>query len=260
MAEAPNSPRHWETTGFQKFLGLEVTFDAAPNGPAQPFDNDEALLMDATGSQRDGFRFMYVLPFEPGRALVEETAFADEPDVDEQAARTRILAYLQRRGATGVRVIREERGVLPMPWAVEAAPPLGAPLRLGYQGGWFHPATGYSLPIAARVAKAIAGCSPEAAPAALLPLWQVHRRQSRFAQRLNRLLFRAIAPADRWAVFSRFYRLPPATIARFYALETTAADRARLLCGRPPRGLSMRAALFPAPQPVTSSRSALEVI
>jgi len=39
-------------------------------------------------------------------------------------------------------------------------------------------------------------------------------------------------------VLERFYRLPESSIARFYALSTTAFDRARILCGRPPRGMS----------------------
>jgi lycopene beta-cyclase len=67
--------------------------------------------------------------------------------------------------------------------------------------------------------------------------------------RLNRLFFRAVTPAERWRILSRFYRLPRQTIERFYALETTPGDRARLLCGRPPRGLSLKAALL-ATQPV----------
>ena len=38
------------------------------------------------------------------------------------------------------------------------------------------------------------------------------------------------------------YRLPEATIRRFYALELTLGDRARLLVGRPPAGLSLKTA------------------
>ena len=44
-------------------------------------------------------------------------------------------------------------------------------------------------------------------------------------------------------MLARFYRLPEAVIRRFYALELTAMDRARILVGRPPRGMSLRAAL-----------------
>jgi lycopene beta-cyclase len=44
-------------------------------------------------------------------------------------------------------------------------------------------------------------------------------------------------------VLERFYRLPEGTIRRFYAMALTRADRVRLVCGRPPRGFSVLAAL-----------------
>jgi lycopene beta-cyclase len=66
-----------------------------------------------------------------------------------------------------------------------------------------------------------------------------HARQQRYACLLNRLLFRAVPPEARRNVLERFYQLPEPSIARFYALSTTAFDRARILCGRPPRGLSL---------------------
>ena len=69
-----------------------------------------------------------------------------------------------------------------------------------------------------------------------------HERQARFCRLLNWLLFCAYPQGERWQVLQRFYRLPEATIRRFYALDLTLADRARLLLGRPPGGLSWRAA------------------
>ena len=46
-----------------------------------------------------------------------------------------------------------------------------------------------------------------------------------------------------WRVFERFYRLPDALIHRFYAMQLSFADRARILLGRPPGGLKLAAAL-----------------
>ena len=44
-------------------------------------------------------------------------------------------------------------------------------------------------------------------------------------------------------MLERFYReMPEDTIRRFYALDMTVGDRARLLLGRPPRGFSLRLA------------------
>jgi lycopene beta-cyclase len=222
--------------GFQVFLGLELELRA-------PHDLDRPLLMDATVRQQGGFRFVYVLPLSSRRLLVEDTYFADSAALDGDAARERVLAYAAHLGADVSRVVREERGCLPMPWAgeeVSAEPPL----RAGYAGGWFHPATGYSFPVAVRLADVIARTPPDALfSGPLARLARDHRRQVAYCHRLNRMLFSWFSPEDRWNVFERFYRLPEPLIRRFYALETTPADRARILLGKPPRGLSLRARL-----------------
>ena len=48
------------------------------------------------------------------------------------------------------------------------------------------------------------------------------------------MLFRAAEPDERYRIFQRFYRLSPRLVARFYAGRSTAADKLRLLFGRPP--------------------------
>jgi len=121
---------------------------------------------------------------------------------------------------------------------------LQTPLRAGYAGGWLHPTTGYSFPIAARLANFIARRSPEALfGSAFERLAREQARQSAFACLLNRLLFDAVVPERRRSVFERFYTGEAGTISRFYALTTTPLDRARILCGRPPAGISLRRAL-----------------
>jgi len=220
--------------GWQKFLGLELAL-TRPAGLERP------LIMDATVPQLDGFRFLYVLPLAEDRLLVEDTTFSDTPALDPPALRQRIREYARAHGWDVARVLREETGVLPMPWGGALPRPAAPPLAAGYQGGWFHPATGYSLPVAVRLAELLAGRPPEAAfGPALAALARRHRAQARFAWLLNRLLFCAYPPPERWRVLERFYRLPEPTIERFYALGMTAVDRARLLLGRPPRGFSVR--------------------
>jgi lycopene beta-cyclase len=48
------------------------------------------------------------------------------------------------------------------------------------------------------------------------------------------MLFQAAEPERRYLVMQRFYRLPEPLIRRFYAGSLTAADRVRILSGRPP--------------------------
>jgi lycopene beta-cyclase len=133
-----------------------------------------------------------------------------------------------------------------MPWRDGGGPRPGpgGPLVAGYQGGWFHPATGYSFPSAVKLA-GVVGAEPAERlfGGELDDLAAGMRRQARFFCQLNRLLFRWFVPTERWQVMARFYQLPESTIRRFYAMELGTMDRARILVGRPPRGLSLRARL-----------------
>ncbi len=222
--------------GYQKFVGVELVLPA-PHGLARP------VVMDATVPQLGGFRFFYVLPLAADRVLVEDTRFSRDPALDGARLERDCLQFAAAAGLAAGRVVRTERGVLAMPCGGPAEAP-SRPLRAGYQGGWFHPATGYSFPVAARLASFIAARRPsQVIGAELDALWRAQRRQVRFCHLLNRLVFRWFAEGDEWHAFDRFYRLPAPLIRRFYALETSAADRARILLGRPPRGFSLRAGL-----------------
>jgi lycopene beta-cyclase len=234
-ARGPGGPERG--AGYQKFVGHELEL-ARPHGLTRP------IVMDAEVPQIDGFRFFYVLPLGARRVLVEDTRFADGPDLDLGALRAEIAGYAERAGLEVAAVVREETGVLPMPWRGRGPRPTGSPLGAGYAGGFMHPATGYSFPIAARLAALLGQVGPGACfGPELARLARRQRGQTRFARLLNRLLFRWFRPDRRTDVFARFYRLPEARIRRFYALETTWTDRARLLVGRPPRGFSLRARL-----------------
>jgi lycopene beta-cyclase len=59
-------------------------------------------------------------------------------------------------------------------------------------------------------------------------------RQRRYYRLLNRMMFLAGRPQDRWRIMARFYRLPEPLIARFYGARLTLADKARILIGKPP--------------------------
>ena len=223
--------------GWQVFLGQEV--HAPAHGVTHP------MLMDATVPQVGGFRFMYVLPLGPDRLLLEDTIFADTPALDLDESRRAIAAYAAARAWVLGAVIREETGSLPLPLEV-GAPSVdpAAPLVAGYAGGWFHPVTGYSFPIAARLATLVASMpAAELFGDALTAAARAQGQQLAFAGRLNRMLFGWYPPERRYHVLERFYRLPEATIRRFYALQLTRTDRARIVLGRPPRGMSLRAAL-----------------
>ena len=56
----------------------------------------------------------------------------------------------------------------------------------------------------------------------------------RFLRLLNRMLFRAAKPEERYSVLQRFYGLNQGLIERFYAGTLTWRDKARIVIGKPP--------------------------
>jgi lycopene beta-cyclase len=219
---------------FQKFLGLEILL-AAPHGLDRP------ILMDATVDQVEGYRFIYVLPLDTDRLLIEDTYYADAPALDVPALRRRVDAYAAARGWRIREVLREEAGVLPITLGgdIDAFWNDGVPglPRTGLRAALFHPTTGYSLPEAVRLADHLAAL-PDLSSETLyteIRAWSVRRWRSHgFFRLLNRMLFRAGAPAERFRVLSRFYGLPEPTVRRFYAGALSPADKVRLLAGKPP--------------------------
>jgi lycopene beta-cyclase len=219
---------------WQKFLGLEMEL-AGPHGLDVP------VLMDATVAQRDGYRFMYVLPLAPRRLLVEDTYYSDTPDMAATDLRQQVRGYADSHGWTIERIVREESGALPIVldgdpgrfWdeAGDAVP------RSGMRALLFHHTTGYSLPDAVRLADVIAsarslGSAPLAARIRDLSLrrW----REQRFFRLLNRLMFEAAPPGERYRTLQHFYRLREPLIGRFYAGRLRRLDALRVLVGKPP--------------------------
>jgi lycopene beta-cyclase len=219
--------------GYQKFCGLEVRL-------RHPVAMEGPIIMDATVKQEGGFRFVYVLPFAPDHLLVEATSYANSPHLPAETFAQDVLAYLRDRQWEVAAVLREEKGVLPITLAgdVEAFwRQAGGVPRAGLRAGLFHQATGYSLPEAARLASLVAATRDLSAPSLFATIRDhaIRRwREQRFYRAINRMLFLAAGPEGRVRVFQHFYRLPAPLIARFYAGQSTLADKIRILSGRPP--------------------------
>lgn len=220
--------------GWQKFVGREYRF-TRPHGVTHP------VIMDATVDQSDGYRFVYLLPFDDTHMLVEDTYYADGPELDIADVGARIDAYVDKRGFGPGTHDREESGCLPVAmggdfgafWRVGGAR-VG---KVGLRGGQFHPTTGYSLPDAVRTAVMIAG-EADLNGAALHDLTErvaaKNWKDRAFYRTLDTMLFRAAEPDQRYRILERFYRLDANLIARFYAGQSTMFDKMRVLSGKPP--------------------------
>ncbi len=223
--------------GFQKFLGQQLR-TVLPHGLNAP------ILMDATVEQREGYRFVYVLPLAADVLLIEDTFYTDGAELDAQQLRAGIEQYAGAQGWAIAEIVREEHGVLPIVLAGDCDAfwdeACGVP-QSGLSAGLFHPTTGYSLPAAVALAELIAQrftVADEIDAPTLFAAIRAHAlqrwRAQGFYRLLNRMLFQAAQPTERWRVMQRFYGLSEPLISRFYAGRTTPLDRLRILTGRPP--------------------------
>lgn len=220
--------------GWQKFLGRELAL-------AEPHPLKRPMVMDATVAQTDGYRFVYALPFAATRLFVEDTYYSDSPEIDADALRQRIDAWLRARAIEVETVTREETGVLPVAMGGDFEEYWRSGgnrvAKGGMRAGLFHPVTGYSLPDAVRLARVVADASNLDGTALHELTFGYARRQWQkrgFYRLLSAMLFRAAEPEERYRILERFYRLDAGLIARFYAGQSSLLDRARVLAGKPP--------------------------
>ena len=232
--------------GWQKFVGREYAL-SEPHEVARP------VVMDATVEQIDGYRFVYVLPFSPTRLFVEDTYYSDTPDLyrpvvggaNSDPIGARLSDYVAAGGWQVDHVVREEQGALPVALGgdFEAYWRSGGNgvAKAGMRAGLFHPTTGYSLPDAVRTACLLAR-TRDLSGKGLHELMHGFAAQTwkgrGFYRMLDKMLYRAGAPDERYRILERFYRLNPALVGRFYAGQTTMIDQARILLGKPPVKIS----------------------
>ena len=220
--------------GWQVFLG-QLLRTAAPHGVERP------VIMDATVKQHGAYRFVYLLPLADDEIFIEDTYYADSPHLDAETLRGRVAAYARQRGWQSD-VLHEETGVLPVitggdfdAYRASLATP-GVALA-GARGGFVHPLTSYTIPIAVENALAIAQAAHgdlSALPDFIEDRAQAHWDRTAYYRMLGKMLFQAARPEERYKVFERFYRLPEPLIERFYAAKSTVFDKVRILSGKPP--------------------------
>ncbi len=232
--------------GWQKFVGRDYAL-RTPHDVARP------VVMDATVPQVDGYRFVYVLPFSPTRLFVEDTYYSDTPDLyrarpggqNSDPIGERLASYVEAGGWQIDHVVREEQGALPVALGGDFEsywrPGGKGVAKAGMRAALFHPTTGYSLPDAVRTASLIARTT-DLSGAGLHELTHGFAAQTwrarRFYRMLDKMLYRAGAPDERYRILERFYRLNPELVGRFYAGQTTMIDQARILMGKPPVKIS----------------------
>jgi lycopene beta-cyclase len=220
--------------GWQKFMGRLLTINGG-HGLTRP------VVMDATVDQSEGYRFVYLLPFDANRVFIEDTYYSDSPTLDVETLGARIDDYAAARGWQVVATQRQETGVLPVAMGGDFerywdSTNVGI-AKAGVRAALFHPLTSYSLPDAVSFAANLARGEQFDGPALAIAAHayaRTHWRSGLYYRLLATMLFKAADPQQRYRVLQRFYGLRPALIGRFYAGHSTILDKIRILAGLPP--------------------------
>lgn len=230
IIQATGKSQQYTDTAYQKFLGLEVQLES-PSSISYP------LIMDASVPQKDGFRFMYVLPFEPDRLLIEDTYYSLNSHLDIPHLTQEIENYARNQTWKIKNILRTEHGILPIP--LRQNPPkiiTDKVLPLGMQADLFHVTTGYSLAVNFNF---VWQMFPYLHQKDLNAIWYKKQEEfyksMQFYRVMNRFLFIAGKTDKRYRFLETFYeRQNESAIARFYAGNSTFRDKMNIFSGKAP--------------------------
>jgi lycopene beta-cyclase len=186
--------------------------------------------------------FLYAVPLGQGRTLLEETCLVGRPALGLGELQRRLERRLAARGVhlDGTeRVERVRFSVEPEPGAARPAreAPTDRPVPLGARAGLMHPATGYSVALALRVAEDVAQAVATGRDAWSV-LWPP---RARHVQRLREMGLTTLLRLPHSGVeqfFAAFFTLPPERQRAYLSDRTdpagTLAAMARMARTLPP--------------------------
>ncbi|MBB5959018.1 lycopene beta-cyclase [Saccharothrix tamanrassetensis] len=173
-----------------------------PKAAAAPFvGDDEALVMDwrkPPDAATPDPTFLYAIPVSDDRVLLEETSLARKPGLPLAELRVRLHARL---AAQGIPLPHDEERVrIPM----DPGPEWDA---FGAAAGLVHPATGYSVATALRLAPAVARAIVDGVPVRNV-VWPAGARAVHALRRHGLSALLAMRPDQVPQFFDLFFQLP----------------------------------------------------
>ncbi len=214
--------------GWQNFYGLDLTL-THPHGLERP------IIMDATVPQLDGYRFVYYLPWDAHRVLIEDTRYSDSKEMNINEWKMELDHLVESHGWRIEKVERIEIGSLPIPF--QEFPKANSSRNVLSLGGFSHEVTGYSIPDCLRLCHLLAAHPEqnlEGWSAILSAYKQDKKWRSLFYRWINRFLFLGSPAPMRYKMLQHFYKLPDGVIQRFYAGKTSLPDMVKFFAGKPP--------------------------
>ena len=129
---------------LQHFLGWIVEFEE------DVFDEQCFTMMDFRYKMPETCSFIYVLPFNPRKALIEFTFFNDSL-IEESEYEDYIKSYLES-SYEGLKytIVEKEFGIIPMTTYKFHKAHQDKVIKIGTAGGWVKPSSGYSFKISQR--------------------------------------------------------------------------------------------------------------
>ncbi len=206
--DAAGTPGGLAVAAEQTAYGVVV--DAATAAPL--VGNGQALFMDWRPDHGEpGWpTFLYAVPLGGGAVLLEETSLARRPGLPLPVLRRRLHARLAHHGISPPDDAQVERVRFPVDHSRHATPGV---LGFGAAAPLVHPATGFSVADALRLAPAVADAlATGGAPAAERLIWSP---RARAVHRLRRIGLEALL------------RMPPETVPAFFATFFTLPERHR---------------------------------
>ena len=122
----------------QHFIGWTI------ETKTEVFDDNKITFMDFSVDQKDEIRFMYVLPFNKNKALVEYTLFSSDL-ISDKEYEEEIQKYLEKNNISNYSVIEKEKGMIPMTCYPFFENNTDTYFQIGTAGGWSKPSTGYTV-------------------------------------------------------------------------------------------------------------------
>ena len=97
----------------QVFLGRQIRLGEA-HGVERPVIMDATVDQHAPHGNGSAYRFVYVLPLGAHDVFIEDTYYADEPELDRGALSGRIDQYARANNWEDGAIVGHEAGVLPV--------------------------------------------------------------------------------------------------------------------------------------------------
>lgn len=206
---------------LQHFKGYVIQTEKPCFNPAHP------IMMNFNIEQKGECRFIYVLPFDEHRALVEYTLFS-ETLLDKQEYDAELKKYIgEQLGLSDYKILEEEFGIIPMSDVATQEFPNEHIIRIGTAGGYTNAATGYTFQHTQRKLKRLVDALEKTGSPKTEENW-FHNRFKFYASVLLNVLEQKRHPAA--DIFAQLYsKNPPARVFSFLDGDTNLWEELKLM-------------------------------